>query len=94
MLCALKTRELIDLLRAFRRLMDQFVDRLGVSSGEDPPSIVFSRVENNCHWPVSRCLMPAGLPPLPETGKFGQCGYSLGTSDKAADPGCPESPTR
>ena len=46
MLCALKTRELIDLLGAFRRLMDQFVDRLGVSSDEDPPSIVFSRVEN------------------------------------------------
>jgi hypothetical protein len=29
--------------------MDQFVDRLGVSSDENPPSIGFSRVENNCH---------------------------------------------
>ena len=30
----------------------------------------------------------------PKRVKFGQCGYSRGTSDKAADPGSPELPTR
>ena len=28
-----------------------------------------SRVENQLPRPVSRCLMPTSLPPLPETGK-------------------------
>jgi hypothetical protein len=51
-----------------------------------------SRVENQLPRPVSRCLMPTSLPPLPETGKFEQCGYSRGTPDKAADPAETESP--
>jgi hypothetical protein len=35
-----------DLQGAFRRLMDQFVDPLGVSSNEDPAIDQLSRVEN------------------------------------------------
>jgi len=35
-----------DLRGAFRRLMNEFVEPLGVSSNENPPSTGFSRVEN------------------------------------------------
>jgi len=29
--------------------MDEFVEPIDVSSNENPPSIGFGRIENNCH---------------------------------------------
>ena len=44
---------------------------------------------------MSRSSIPAHIPLLPRDGiRLERCGCSLGTSDKAADPGSPELPRR
>ena len=66
-----------------------------VSSDKDPPSIGLAcRGNTGRRRGLSRRLKSASLPPLPETGKVGLCGCSLGTSDRGAVPGCPELPRR